>query len=204
MKKLTVFSLLLVSLSFIAIQPALATDGQGDSSTPEAKTQRHSEAESAFSKLEDHRDKVIAGCQIITTKVAERLSKDKTKEAKHAEQYTELSTKVSDLISRAKSAGYDTSTLAAELVVLKTKVATFQADKATYITSLQSSQTDACGKSQGEFKDAIITAHTDLAAVFADAKSIHDYLNSTIKPSIKALKLSIQPTASPAASSSAQ
>lgn len=195
MKKINFFSLIAITLlSLAAVAPVRAEDS---TATKSDTTTMHRDAESAFTKLGDSRDHKLASCTVVETKVKARVNHDNSLESAHSQQYSKLVTRLTDLISRAKAAGYDTTDLEANLATLKDKIATFTTDKAAYIAALKTSQTYVCGKSEGEFKDAIVGARTELAAVFADAKDIESYVKETIKPTVLALKKELAPTASP-------
>jgi chromosome segregation ATPase len=217
MKKTSLLPILAgLGLTLCAVAPVLAQDGDSSNSGSgrptvaaerqkleaqhkEMETEREQKAKDVFSKIDDDRTKVLTACKAVETKVQDRVSNDDKLQAKHDERYTELVTKVTDLISRAKTAGYDTTSLESDLVTLQAKVAQFKDDKSAYMNALKKSQDYVCGKSEGEFKDAIVAARADLAVVGADAKDIHDYVQNTIKPAVKALKKAVVPTPSPTA-----
>jgi hypothetical protein len=184
-------------LSLLFAVPAAQAEHGKDRETSREEWKQHSEE--VFSKIEDRRDKKLDRCEAVETKLKERETEDNRLQGKHREQYTKLVDRITDLITRAKAGGYDTTALEAELVVLKAKIATFNTDKDSYIAALKASQDDVCGKSEGEFKDAVVGARTEREQLKDSAQAVHDYVKDTIKPTIRALKKALEPSPSPEA-----
>lgn len=203
MQKSPIISLaFLAAFPLVAVSPAWAEDSAAGSTDSTKTTTRHSDAEKAFKMIEGRTDRKLERCQAVEGKIKERLDNDSGHEKQHAEQYTKLVTAITNLIARGDTAGYDTAALASELTILKAKIATFNADKASYIAGLTTSKKDACAMPERDFKNAVINAHTELAVLFADVKDIQDYVKNTIRPTVVALKKAVKASASPTPSPS--
>lgn len=148
--------------------------------------------------LSERKDKVMALCEAVDKKLKTRVTENRRLEKAHEAQYAQLKSRLEELIARAKEAGYDVTDLATQLGVLKAKVTKFKTDKEAYVAALAVAHTYSCGKSEGEFKEAIEAARAKLQVVHADVKDIHTYVKETIKPAVRELKQAVAATATPA------
>jgi hypothetical protein len=142
------------------------------------------------SKMGRRAARTIARCDEIEARITQRIATMGERKGAHTEQYAKLQTKVGELITKAKAAGYDTTALEADLVVLKAKVTTFTAARDAEVAALEATQTSSCGGSEGEFKQKLTSSRTELKAVRAAVKDIHDYLKDTVRPAVLALRKS--------------
>jgi len=145
-------------------------------------------------------------CAIVESKIqAKGVGFDNIK-VKHMSVYTNLESRLSNLVARFKAKGIDASALQADLQVLDTKVKKFGDDYAAYVALLKTGQDYVCGRSRAQFLVQWQKVKAALAQVHKDATDIRAYYASTIKPELLKLKAALEPKATstpPAASSSA-
>jgi len=75
-----------------------------------------------------------------------------------------------------------------DLATLKEKVNDFSVDYLVYAQSIKDAKQFSCSGTEGELKDALQNTRNYLNQVQADARAIHDFYASTIRPDVVALK----------------
>jgi len=107
---------------------------------------------------------------------------------KRHESYDHLMTHLHELNTKLKEHELNTVEYEKQLAELQTKVDTFQTDLAKYEEAATDLAAMNCMADPDGFKASLETARTLRAAVVQDGKAIHDYLSSTIKPTIQAFR----------------
>jgi hypothetical protein len=168
--------------------------GTGAAVHAEEKSRATAVATAVAELKKSHNERAVAKCETVETRVKTR-SEEVSKAAKeHDTQYDQLVTRLTTLITRAEVAGYDATTLRADLKVLKAKIAVFKTDKASYVTALAAVQTSTCDKEEGEFRGSLKTAREKLKQVHTDVADIRSFFTTTLQPDIRALKRVAQAT----------
>ncbi len=98
------------------------------------------------------------------------------------EIHTNILTHLNDLVTKLKAKGVDTTTLEADVAVLKTKIETFNTDLTAYQLAVADLVKIDCTEDPDTFKSALLAARDALDKVKADAKDVRTYLKDTIKP----------------------
>lgn len=107
-------------------------------------------------------------------------------------RYENLVTKLSELRDKLKAAEIDTTALDAQLLVLDTKIATFN----TELAALQQARVDLqaldCTADPAAFKASLEAARAQREKVVKAAADIRVYSKDTIKPNLVALRKALQ------------
>lgn len=140
-------------------------------------------------KLKEMREKFTAEkCARIQERIKNRTGKYDEKAGKHFKVYTNLVNRINKFITRADAEKLDTTAIKNHLAELQAKIEKFKEDYAAYIAKLKESKNFTCGRSEGEFRGALLESKTLLKQVHADAADIRKYVRTVILPDIRALK----------------
>ncbi len=127
-------------------------------------------------------------CQITEDRITLRITRYENNYSRHNRVYTQMLDKLESLIERAEAAGYDTTQLAADVVVWEGKIDLFRDAYADYIAALRATQAYACGQSEGAFKEAWRTARAELTTVQQASLDARLYYQQTIRATLEELK----------------
>ncbi|HSX23816.1 MAG TPA: hypothetical protein VLE74_01825 [Candidatus Saccharimonadales bacterium] len=116
-------------------------------------------------------------------------------ETSRGEVYTNITTHLTDLSTKLKNKGVDTTALDADITTLKGDVTTFNTDLAAYKQAVNDLVGVDCKTDPEGFKAALQTARTDLDKVNKDAAAIRTYVNGTIKPLLVTIRAQLEPKA---------
>lgn len=111
---------------------------------------------------------------------------------KRASSYENLLTRLNALNTKLKEEGLSTTAYESQLAELQTKVTAYQTDLAKYEEAVNDLATMECTTDPDAFKASLETARTLRATVVQDGKAIHDYLKTTIKPTIQAFRAQLE------------
>lgn len=128
-------------------------------------------------------------CEAKKTRVRERVGGfDNTRE-KHMSVYGNIVSRLEKIKAKAIEAKKPgTDKLSSDISLLNTKIAKFENDYKEYRAKLDSLRDVACGSSDEGFKAGLAESKTLLATVHQDAQDIRDFIGTTIKEDLKALK----------------
>lgn len=130
--------------------------------------------------------KVAEHCIRATSKIDAKINKYNAS-ADHT-RLLKIQTRLSTLVIKLKTGGYDTATLEADLATLKTKADTCKTAYGQFIAKLGETKNFACGQSQGQFKAALEVAKTQMKSAQTACKDARLFINTVLKPDLKALK----------------
>jgi len=130
---------------------------------------------------------IVNTCAATDTRIDKVVSDYDAKTDVKVNAYLDLKTKVADFQTKAAAAGYNTTTLQADMGTLNTKVAKFAADYQAYINSLRVLRTYTCGGSDGQFAAQLVIAKQLLTQARTDATDLRNYYKETIKVDIQNL-----------------
>lgn len=113
-------------------------------------------------------------------------------ETSRRQTHKNLLNRLDKLVEKLKVKNVDTTALEAEIVVLKTKIATFDADLALYKQAITDLKSMDCVADPVSFKASLETARTLKQTVAKDSESIKSYVNDTIKPTLKIIQTALE------------
>jgi hypothetical protein len=127
-------------------------------------------------------------CQNIQQKMDARVSGFDSNNGKRMAVYTNMQDRISKFITRLSGEGYDTSKVQADLVILGQKIKQFETDKQAQMAKLDETKTFTCGHSNGEFMGKLGEARSTLMTVHKDAMDIRQFMLTTVRPDIMAIR----------------
>lgn len=113
-------------------------------------------------------------------------------ETSRNEVYRNLVNRLADLDAKLKAKKVDTTKLEAEIAILKTKIATFQADLAKYKQALVDLKSMDCVADPTAFKASLESARTLREQLLKDATDVKSYVTDTIKPTLKDIRAQLE------------
>ena len=121
-----------------------------------------------------------------------RFSMRKQKFSEHREKYVNrlgnVSTRLENVITKLNEKDIDTTTLQTQLDTLNKMIEELKAEYATFVDMIETAGEYTCGESDGAYKEALLAAKEQLKIVHAKAKTIREYFQNEIKPTIAELK----------------
>ncbi len=120
--------------------------------------------------------------QTILKKVETRVT-ERTKI--HQTRYAGLVDKLTSISERLQAQGVDTAKLDSQIVVLKDKIAGYDAATTAYSSALETTRGLNCQSDPSEFKASLETLREQRADVVKSVKDIRTYVIETIKPVLK-------------------
>lgn len=127
-------------------------------------------------------------CSRIQERIQNKTDRFDSNKEKHMTVYKNMKERISKFIEKLTAKGYDTTELKSDLTVLEGKIDQFSADYAAYIAKLKSTNTLACGHSEGEFRGGLVESKDLLKTVHQDAADIRTYVRTEIKADIQDLR----------------
>lgn len=146
---------------------------------------KQSELADRISKLQE---KERIRCEKINSNVEKIISNYDEKVAKHIEKYQNIVIKVETAVNRIEEKGIDVTMIRSQLETLNQMILNMHQNREQYINTLRDSQNYICGESEGEFKNRIQTARTELNLVKNNAEEIKNYMENTIRPELLRLR----------------
>ncbi len=113
-------------------------------------------------------------------------------ETSRGEVYKNVVDHLTDLSAKLKAKKVDTTALDADIAVLKTKIATFNTDLASYKQAVTDLVAVGCKQDPEGFKAALLAARADLDKVRKDAEDVHTYITGTIKPLLVQIRSQVE------------
>ncbi len=132
--------------------------------------------------------KTTNSCNGITTKITNEIDRWTMNEPKKVQLYQDFVARIQATLTLLQDKGYDISKVQIALEDLNKAILLRHTDAVTLIDALKTTQTFACGSSQGQFRDAVLTARKDYATVRLDTFNIRKVWLSEVRPAIVELR----------------
>lgn len=209
MKKISRLILVLALLLVVNMPAVLAIEVESNNSmTTTSNTDKTpAESDTVFIKRQEERKKqqkvalstaektkIKARCQAAQTKLNPDQGRVKGVMSNREENYGKLVNKLNELNTKLKAANVNTTQLEANIATLQTKIMTFKNDMAVYHLALQDLVKLQCQQDPDAFKAALLVVRTNVEKVKTDTHDIKEYVNGTIKPQLKELRLNVENT----------
>lgn len=213
MKRLTVLILAVVMSTpfFItgavfavdAVQPSqTSTDHQNATSATDSTTETKaiSERVTKFktelkTKLSsEEKTRLTTKCKASQGKISDAGGRIKGIETSRTEIYKNITDNLTSLSEKLKAKGTDPVELNADIAILQTKMAIFNADLASYKQVVSDLSAMDCAVDPTGFKAALEKARADRLKVHDDAVAVRTYITDTIKPLLTSIRSKIEPT----------
>lgn len=189
MKKTTFYSLFVIFSLFLLVVFSVNAKNENEGKSQQIEQERGAKAtDSAQRGGPKATDSAVLAekCTKITSKIDAKINRYNSN-ADHP-RLLKLQTRLSALITKLKTGGYDTATLEADLATLKTKTDSCKTAYGQFIAKLGATKNFACGQSQGQFKAALEAGKTQMKSAQTSCKNARSFINTVIKPDLKALK----------------
>lgn len=186
----------------------IAEDTTSSNNSDTASTTPKKEPEVDLQKIKERVEKHKAELKIKLTAVQEarlkarcigaqgivKLGEDRLKAnvPKRVKAYNELQDHLSKLIEKLKTKGIDTTTLSQQKTVLDGKIASFNTTQSDYQQALSDVRAMDCKTDPAGFKAALETARTKRDAVIQAALDIKNYVQNSIKPTLKTIRQQLE------------
>lgn len=189
MKRLALF-LLVAAMLVVAPVSARAELGR---ETPPNRANRE-----GMENFKQARDEVASGeiraarndakCAVVTAYINGRLTHYDERKRAYIERHQKLAERVKTLIIKLEEKGYDVTQVRADLVTLAGLMDTAEADFKTFIGKLEATKQYDCADANGQFLTAFREAQTALKTFHDDVAKIREFVSTTLRPHIKALR----------------
>ncbi len=143
-------------------------------------------------QLKEQKQNIVQNrCEKISKFIDNRVENYRNNEDAHINVFNNLVTRVKNLITNLKKAGYtgdNLTKLEGDLVTLEQKVKDFNDTYSTYISELKDTKNFACGESAGDYLTTIKNAQGDLTDLRLAAQDIRSFYIGTIKSDMFAIR----------------
>lgn len=204
MKKFNLFILIAVfTLVSFSLSPSLFAEESTEESTEEQKEEmqenKRGQIEDYKNQLKEQKQEFVDNrvqnrCERAGKIIDNRIENYRNNESAHISVFNNLVTRVENLVTNLKNAGYSGDNLTKlenDLVTLEQKVKAFSDTYGKYISELEDTKDLACGESDGDYLDAVKNAQGDLTDLRLAAQDIRSFYIGTIKPDMLAIRQQI-------------
>jgi hypothetical protein len=132
--------------------------------------------------------RISARCVAAQAVVKNKIANNETITTTRETAYEEIIGNLQGVVTAASAQTADVADLQANISVLQAKIVSFKTANTTYQQALTDLNLMDCKADPSAFKATLQAAREDQLAVFTSAKDIRNYLNDTVKVTLKALK----------------
>ena len=178
MSKLLVFATVSVSVfAFVVLSLSSRTFAvTGNSSVP-------NNGNAIVQELKENR------CQRITNYIDQRIQRYDENKTRHIENHQIIVSKLTTLLNSLNEKGYDTTQLTLDLKSLNQMTKDFAIGYNQFINRLRETKTLGCGESEGQFKNQLELARTELKNVREKAQEIWRFIDLNIRKDLQDLRM---------------
>lgn len=126
-----------------------------------------------------------ARCTEVTNHINTLLTRLQNDESVRENRHQKVVDRLNALIPKLDAKNVDTSGLKTAVSALSDKKTTWQAAYTALLSKLEATKQYACGKSEGQFKQATLDARTQRKTMHAANVDFWSYVKNTVKPDLK-------------------
>ncbi|GIW69435.1 MAG: hypothetical protein KatS3mg101_0182 [Patescibacteria group bacterium] len=130
-------------------------------------------------------DPKILACTVISSSINDKLETFSNSETKHLETYTKILDRLSQMIDKWESWGYDVSEIEADLDYIEELVNEYKEDYNDFVSKLTAAK-NACGNT--DYNTKLTAAKNALKELRGDVVNIRTFYQTELRPDILALK----------------
>jgi GTP1/Obg family GTP-binding protein len=149
-------------------------------------------------RQEKREQRVERRCDLVNGRIDARINRYREHYDEVEARLARIAERGNQFIARLEAKGYDVSQVKEDLTALTAMRTTRRNLYSDFIAKLEAAKQYDCGDSQGAFKDALTEARAALAKWREQVKTIHDFMQNTLRPHLKALR-GQNPSPAPAA-----
>ena len=180
---LFILSVLITPLVLAKNPNAVENVGQVE---PQVKKEMVQEKKLEIQKAKEQRREQL--CKRIEDRIAAKIARFEENKSSHVEKYNALKTKLEEITASLKDKGFDTANLESHLAVLDTMVVEYAESYVAFIAQLENSQDNACGESEGAFKDHMKEVRGMFKTLMEQRLAIRKYYVEVIRQDIKEIR----------------
>jgi hypothetical protein len=167
-----------------------ATTPDDKAALQERLTKRKAELKT---KLTNAQKLLLKGkCKASQGRISSVSGRIKGIETSHGKVHANIVERLTELSTKLKNKGVDTTELDAAIETLQTKVTTFNADLVVYKQAITDLEAMDCVTDPDGFKASLEAARTALDQVKSDSTDIRSYVKDTIKPILKTIRETLE------------
>jgi gas vesicle protein len=180
--------LLLSSLVFVSAQSNNSNAGNEPvkSLQEERRLERQEEMENKKEDRVDSRN--LRACERVQNRVQNAIERYRGNTNRYRSFFNGIEVKLTNLISKASAAGYDTSKLEDDLETLRNMITEASQTLYDYLDVLESSEEFTCGESEGVYKDQIKEAKELVKQLRTEIQEMRSFYHETLKPDLNELR----------------
>lgn len=127
-------------------------------------------------------------CRIVSQRLGQTIKNYETRRDLHIKEYQRLHDRLVVVAGNLSAKGIDTSQLTSDLATLNTMIANLTTSYQAFINNLTTSRADACTLSMDEIRLALSDSRTQLQTFRQTSKTIHDFIQNTIRKDLQSLR----------------
>lgn len=178
--------ILLTSLTAGSILLGFASTAFAQSPTTAPWQQRAQERQEARQERVENR--VERRCDIVNNRIDARISHYEAHYNDVEARMARVTERTNEFINRLETKGYDVSKVRSDLSTLEGMRTTRRSLYTAFINELKEAKQYDCGDSEGAFKAAMDESRAALAKWRDQIKANREYINTTLRPDLQALK----------------
>jgi len=137
-----------------------------------------------------HEEKRQSRCDRITGRIEAHLLRYDAGKNKHFKTYQKVAKKLAKIIEKLQNKGVSTSLLEEDLVQFDLLVSEFEILLVIHIEGLETTQSFACGTSEGKFVESLKTTRDSFSLIREKAVEIRKFYRESIREHIKSIRSS--------------
>lgn len=196
MKRYIAVSILLLVLTFLL--PTLVSAEENESMREKNKEKLELKKAEVEERLQEKKEKMVENrekrCEVIESRVAEKITKYEENKSRNIGWYKEFTDKLTTAAKKLEDKGLDVNKLREDLKEFDKMVDEYVSLYEDFIASLKNSQQYACGESEGAFKDAVKDAIAKHKLAVQKRKEIFEFYKNVVREDIRALRESLPET----------
>lgn len=127
-------------------------------------------------------------CENLNKRISNRVQVFTDNKDRHVENYQKFVTRVEEIITTLEGKGYDVADLTTHVAVMDEMIKQYAVDYSNFITTLDESKALPCGEGDGQYKEAMKSAQTELKALRDQRYEIRKYYAEVIRQDIASIR----------------
>jgi hypothetical protein len=137
-------------------------------------------------------EKAMLRCQNVESKINFEITRYENHKNHTTTMYDRISARLDTIVERLQAKDIDTTALESEIVAFKAKSKIVKADYESYIALLEETKQYTCGQSEGEFKNKLNEARTQLQKTRGSLVNARSFYQTNVVPAMQALRQQVQ------------
>ena len=139
-------------------------------------------------RVEEMEARRLRICEKLEGRIEIKVNRFQENKNTHVEKYQRLKERLGNVLSTLEERGFDVSKLREDLGKLDELIKEYAQLYVEFIDSLEFTRGYACGKSEGDFKDAVAAAREKYRLIKEKRAEIREFYQEVIREDIKELR----------------